>query len=138
MNQTELFKYLGAPLHNNRWSWGGVRPTDGAIVLRVWQDQKRKIDGKWYMELTSHRRYLKNPSDSGYAERLRHVELIKAGARTLMVMCEAKDIAAQPRDIKSFNDREVFVGGEIVESDGDWWLGMVERKTVQTARLSGL
>lgn len=87
------------------------------------------------MEITSHRWYQENPSDLRYAERLHHVELIKAGARTLMVMCKAKDIAAQPRDIKSFNDREVLAGGALVEADGDQWLELQHRIPIQSARV---
>ena len=134
MTQSELFKYLGAPLANVRWSWGAIRSQDGAVVLRVWQDKKRKIDGKWYMELTNHKAYLGNESDPGFSERLSHVEKIRAGAKTYMVMCEAEDPAAQPRDIKCFNEREVFVGGLIVAADGDWWLEQVGRMPIREAR----
>ena len=36
-------------------------------------------------------------------------------------MCKAKDPLAKPRAIGSFNEREVFQIGEIVEFDGDDW-----------------
>jgi hypothetical protein len=42
MGPKALFEKLGAPLKNTVWSWGGVR-ADGAIFLRVWEDEKRKI-----------------------------------------------------------------------------------------------
>jgi hypothetical protein len=134
VTQSDLFRYLGAPLHNVRWSWGGVRSTDNTVVLRVWQDKKRRIDGKWYMELTDHRAYRGNESDAGFQERLKHVELIRSGTKTLMVMCLATDPAAQPRDIKSFDQRDVFVGGRLIQADDDWWLERVDRVAIQNAR----
>jgi hypothetical protein len=36
-----------------------------------------------------------------------------------MVMCQAEDVEAVPRSIKSFNRNELFVGGELLELDGD-------------------
>ena len=111
-----------------------MRPKDGAVVLRVWQDKKRKLNGKWHMELTNHKAYAGNDGDLGYAERLEHVRLVRSGAPVLMVMCEAVDIHAQPRDIKDFNRREVFYGGALVEDDGDWWLEMASRGPIEGAR----
>jgi hypothetical protein len=49
---TEFFAYLEAPLANQRWSWGAVRPSDGAVLLRVWQDEQRKMDGPWLTQVT--------------------------------------------------------------------------------------
>jgi len=46
----------------------------------------------------------------------------RSGARCYLVMCEAKDIDASPRAIKSFNDQDLFVGGELREMDGDLWI----------------
>jgi hypothetical protein len=37
-------------------------------------------------------------------------------------MCVAKDIDAKPRKIKSFNSSEVFLGGELMERDGETWI----------------
>jgi hypothetical protein len=58
MTQTEMFKRLGAPLANPRWSWGRVRADDQAVFLRVWQDRKIKQDGHWFMMVTHHEKYL--------------------------------------------------------------------------------
>ena len=49
---SELLRRLGAPILNVVWSWGAVRPADGVVFLRVWQDRERKVDGKWYTMLT--------------------------------------------------------------------------------------
>jgi len=37
-----LFRTLGAPLHNERWSWGAS--TDDYVILRAWQDDMRKAE----------------------------------------------------------------------------------------------
>ena len=33
MNLSALFNTLGAPLHNNRWSWGAIRKEDCAVYF---------------------------------------------------------------------------------------------------------
>ncbi|MCY1397506.1 hypothetical protein D9M71_125140 [compost metagenome] len=135
MTQTDLFKLLGAPLANSRWSWGGIRAEDGAVFLRVWQDRKRKHDGHWYMMVTHHEKYAGNEENLGYKERLDHVERIRKGAPCYMVMCCAEDESATPRKVKSFNSDEVFVGGYVVELNGDTCVEMVERRSVASVRV---
>ena len=119
---SEFFRRLGAPLANHMWSWGAVRAADGAVFLRVWQDQEQRIDGKWFMKITHHAYFSDKPPNLGWQERLAQVELVRQGAPCYLVMCEAKDVRASPRSIKSFNDRDVFVGGQLIELDGDWWV----------------
>ena len=46
-------------------------------------------------------------------------------------MCEAKDVKASPRAIKSFNDLDLFVGGALVEMDGGWWIEREGRVAVR-------
>jgi hypothetical protein len=135
MTQTEMFKRLGAPLSNSRWSWGAVRSEDGAVFLRVWQDRKRKHDGHWFMMVTHREKYAGDEDNRGYQERLEHMSRVRAGAQCFMVMCLAADISAAPRKIQSFNSSEVFVGGRVIELDGDTWVEMVDRKPVNAVRL---
>ncbi len=127
MSITAMFEQLGAPLANPRWSWGGVRQ-DGSVVLRVWQNETRRIDGRLHVQLTHYAEFVDREDNMGYQERLRHVAHIQAGARCYMVMCEPKDTKAVPRDIKDFNEREVFVAGALVEHDGDMWVPIADRK----------
>lgn len=136
MNQTELFRKLGAPLANARRSWGSVRP-DGAVFLRVWQDRKRKHDGSWYMQVTQQEEFGEEPADLGYRERLEHLSLVRAGAPCYMVMCLAKDTSAVPRQTQSFNKEEVFVGGTVLDLDGDTWIQLADRVSIRTASESG-
>jgi hypothetical protein len=134
MTLTSLFKYLNAPLTNQRWSWGAVRASDGAVFLRVWQDEVVKSGQKRSARVTANAFFKDDETNPGYAERLRHVELIKNGAKSYMIMCAAVDTQASPRAIATFNEKEVFVGGTLKETDGDWWLELVSRQPVRTVR----
>ena len=129
MSITALFEKLGAPLANSRWSWGGMRE-DGSVVLRVWQNETRCIDGKLHIQLTHHQVFAGREDNLGYQERNRHTEQILAGARCYMVMCEPKSTQTVPREIKDFNEREVFVAGRVIEHDGDLWVPIADRKPV--------
>jgi hypothetical protein len=132
---TDLFEYLGAPLANQRWSWGAIRLRDDTVFLRVWQDEQRKIDGAWFTKITYAAFSKNNPSNLGNTERLKHVELIRSGAPTFMVMCKAKDVDANPRKVASFDRNDVFVGGRLVDLDGDYWLERSARRPVSAVRL---
>jgi len=74
------------------------------------------------VQVTHIRRHSDRKRHPGHRERLRHVERTRRGARCYLVMCEAKDPISRPRKIKAFNDKAVFVGGKIVEREGDWWV----------------
>lgn len=129
MSITALFEKLGAPLANSRWSWGGMRE-DGSVVLRVWQNETRRIDGKLHIQLTHREMFVGREVNLGYLERNRHVEQIRTGARCYMVMCEPKSTQTVPREIKGFNEREVFVAGDVIEHDGDLWASIADRNPV--------
>jgi hypothetical protein len=129
MTLSDLFAYLGAPLANMRWSWGAVRATDSAVFLRVWQDEGQKIDGRYFTRISANAYFLANePKNLGYMERSRHIDLIRGGARSYMIMCRGRDIEGSPREIVGFDDSEVFVGGELIELEGESWLQRVGRK----------
>lgn len=83
------------------------------------------------MRVTHEERFIDDPDNLGYQERVRHVELIRAGAPCFMVMCEAVDAHASPRLVKDFNKDEVFPGGRIVQLDGDWWVELLPRVRVR-------
>jgi hypothetical protein len=132
MSQKELFDKLGAPLVNARWSWGAVNARDGAVFLRVWQDETQRIDGRLFMRITANDYFPNNdPTNLGWQERLRHVGLVRAGALSFMIMCVARDVNATPREVQSFNRSEVFRGGQLIDADGDAWLELRERVRVQ-------
>lgn len=114
MSPAEMFVTLGAPLNNVRWSWGSVRDSDGTVFLRVWQDSTCLIDNKRYIWVSE-----ETPpnGDLGANERLQHVKLVQSGNPCYLVMCQAVDILAAPRQLQSFNERELFTVGDVVIDD---------------------
>lgn len=129
MSIRQLFERIGAPLANNRWSWGAVR-RDGAVVLRVWQNENKRINGRTHIQLTHHEFFVGNERDLGFQERLRHIEKIRNGATCYMVMCEPRDPKEVPCVIKKFNARELFIAGGIVELEGDLWVPIDARERI--------
>ena len=137
MSPTDFFKYLGAPLANQRWSWGARRESDGALFLRVWQDETRKFEGKLYVQVTSHQWFKDDQGNLGYVERLRHVDAIRQGAPAFAVMCVARDTNASPRVIQKFDRNDLFVGGALRQEDEEEWLELKGRKPVSELRTVG-
>jgi hypothetical protein len=116
MSISDLFAYLGAPLINKRWSWGSVRPSDGAVFLRVWQDLKFiDSEGRRYMQICG--LYEDDSATPGYPERVQHTEAIREGAPCFMVMCVAADTETPKRQIISYDDKDIFVGGDVIQTD---------------------
>lgn len=113
---------LGAPLVNLRWSWGAVRKSDGAVILRVWKDNLRSDNGRDFVRVNWKSRRAPHPVSHGRRERVKHVELIMGGAPCYLVMCEAEDPRANPRRVKGFNSEQIFPGGEVQERDDGWWV----------------
>jgi len=134
MNQTEFFEWLGAPLVNSRWSWGAVRKADGAVILRVWEDRMRIHSGLQFAQLTFNARFRDSPVH-GHRERLQQVARIRHGAPCLMVLCEAADTTARPRRIADFDGTQLFPGGELIETDGEWWIEVLPGIPIDDARV---
>jgi hypothetical protein len=134
MTQTQYFKWLGAPLVNPRWSWGSVR-SDETVFLRVWQDETLKHEDKrYYMRVTKHEAFAQDQDNLGYQERLKHIELVRKGAKCYLVMCEANPEKLPEREIKDFNANEVFLAGTLIELNGDFWLEYTSRIPSRTIR----
>lgn len=129
ISRSELFEKLGAPLRNVRWSWGGVSES-GDVYLAVWMDQFRRIKEKSFVRLTHNKVSGSKPRNPGYLERLRHVDLISKGAGSYCVLCNVEDELESPRRMRDFNRKELLVGGELIEHDGDWWLEDGGRKPI--------
>lgn len=131
MSISALFDRLGAPLHNDRYSWGAVR-ADGTVILRVWQDETGKIDGKRCVQITNHDFFQGKVPNLGYEERNRHIDLIRVGARCWMIMCEQVQPPRVPREIYQFNGNELFVGGALIEQAGETWIEWVDRIPIES------
>lgn len=102
-------------------------------MLRGWQDEVNRIDGVMYIRVTHHAAINGDEDNLGFRERLKHVKAIENGAPSFVVMCLAKNPNAAPRAIKSFNKSDVFVGGRLLERDGDFWLELTNRVTFAVA-----
>jgi hypothetical protein len=130
MTQKDFFVALGAPLANQRWSWGSVR-SDGVVFLRVWQDEVEKHEGTLVVKVTYWKPEEDHQRDSpGYRERLQHVERIRKGAPAFLIMCQAEDVTAAPRKVKHFSREDVFRGGGLQEILGEWWIELGSRVPV--------
>ena len=76
---------------------------------------------------------LANSTFPGYREWLRHVDLARKGSKVYMVICTVKDPDAVPRKIGSFIKDDVFLGGEVIDHEGDIWIeqaGRVDRFSI--------
>jgi hypothetical protein len=122
---------LGAPLKNTRWSWGAVRPEDGAVFLKVWRDQMRTHDGSQFAQVTFHARFRDDPDNFRHRARLGHVARVRDGAPCYLIECEAVDPTTRPRRVRWLNATEVFPGGRVVDLDGEWWVEMLAGVSVQ-------
>ena len=132
MSITGLFKKLNAPLANARWSWGSVRESDGTVILRVWQDRKTCHDDRYFMMVTFHEKFA-GSDNQGYKERVEHAKLVREGSKCYMLMCVADDVDASVRTIKTLNSQDVFIGGEVIEYNGDTWVELAGRMPVRKA-----
>ena len=127
MSISELFSRLGAPLHNVMWSWGAQRKSDGAIFLRAWQDETLRINGIYHVCILNMSLPESILSSNGIKERMQHIEMIRSGAQAYIVMIRAVNPHAIPREIASFNEKDIFVGGQLLEQDDKIWLSYTKR-----------
>ena len=124
MSITKFFERLGAPMKNQRWSWGSIRESDGAVFLKVWKDQQICEHRVRMVRLTHHGAYSDHQNPLGYNERLKHVERVHGGSPCYLIMCRAKDPNASPRKMRNYDPNKIFVGGKLIERDGDVWISI--------------
>jgi hypothetical protein len=62
---------------------------------------------------------------AGYSERRRHIDLVRSGSPSFLVLCQAVRVEARPLRSAPLDARDVFASGALVELDGDVW---IERK----------
>jgi hypothetical protein len=129
MSLTDLFVRFGAPLANSRWSWGSIRPDD-TVILRVWADDMKTVEGRRYVRLINRLAYEGGDDNLGYAERCQHVQMLSDGASGYAVLCKAVEPKSRSRQVLSFDDKTVFRLGPVAIFDGDEWGELVERVPV--------
>jgi hypothetical protein len=69
------------------------------------------IDGERYVQVISDRW---SDGGNGYIERAEHVAMLIAWAPCILVMCEAVDLTTNSRTIKRFDEKTVYLGGELI------------------------
>lgn len=128
---TVHFEMLGAPLANPAWSWGAVA-YDGTVILRVWADHKvgdefLLVGPSWGKPVGKASR-----ASNGYGERLRHIELIKAGAPCKAISCWGVMKPNGIMNLRNYDSQSLFVIGSIREdADGNVWGKVVSRVPVK-------
>jgi len=95
---------LGANLANQRWSWGAVDPMTNRVFLRVWADhiETKKQENRVRVLGEADR---PRTVSLGFAERQKHLNLIREGAEGFGVVCVAVNPNVPERRIKSFDDK---------------------------------
>jgi len=69
--------------------------------------------------------------DLGAAERFDHIKLIESGYQCYLVMCQAVDTKASTRQVQSFNQKEVFLGGEMITLNNNYYIEIKDRIKVK-------
>src|SRR5581483_7225252 len=113
---------------------------DGPVFLRVWLDQIVTRNGLQFVRVTNAKRAEQHKEEnqrykSGYLERLEHVELIQIGVPCYLVVCIVADKDAMPRRIADIVDDSVFLGGDLVQLDGDWWIELKRKIRLKNGQL---
>ena len=132
MKRSTFFHLLGAPMVNDRWSWG-ARAHDGTIYLCIWKDRiEQRADGRWALALNTGG----NRNSNGWHERVRHVGMISAGAPAMGIYCVSKTSSARPRKMTTFNDEYLLQLGELqsdVPLDGscDVWIRITDVVSIE-------
>lgn len=102
--------------------------------MRVWQDGVRRCGDVMHVWIAFADDRVAS-SDLGHQERVRHIELVKNGARCYLIMCQADDIRATPRRVKDFDHENVFLGGKVIETESDFWIELLHRVPIQEVAL---
>lgn len=124
-------RVLGAPLRNDRWSWGAMSESTGQIFLRVWADQHQEVDGVPCFLLKEHGWAT---TSRGSPERQRQIEMIKQGTQAFGVVCVARNVHAPHRTIKSFNSESLVKLGSIIEKDGSTYAEVAGQTPTRAVR----
>jgi hypothetical protein len=110
-NKTESFGHFGAAMTNTRWSWSGVSPDGGVVVVVLWQDVVKGRDGRltYADEDDLDADWRRRPGHSERIEHLRHCRDNLEG-RFRAVIARAVNVNADPRDIAACHPQQ-----------GVWW-----------------
>jgi hypothetical protein len=110
---SEFYNRLDAPLTNVQWSWGAKTKDGTTVILRGWQHQMRKVDGKYQFLVLDHAWQITSPL--GYNECLQHLSDIRNGVAIRIISMEVKDATQRIWQIKQCKSDALMIGTRIVE-----------------------
>lgn len=103
---------LHAPVANVRWSWGSVDERSRRVFLRVWRMDTQTLGGKSWIQVLSNQQ----SNRPGRSERIRHLELIRAGYAAFAVVCDKA--SPEAGRILGFDHDSLLRLGQLAEKDG--------------------
>ena len=127
ISRSAAFEARGVFLENPRTSWGGVRKSDGAVVLGLWADAVKSREGGcgyllWAPNTDGSHPWYDSPAGQ---ERLKHCQLVMQGAAAegLLVFGDALDGRAPEEKARSVHgvDPQTVVRFSIEKRGQQYW-----------------
>jgi len=127
ISRRAAFEARGVYLQDARTSWGGVRKSDGAVVLALWADGVRSRDGSCaYLLWTPNKDGASPWSETASGqERLKHCELAAAGAPVEGLLVFGESLAGHAPEHKARSvfgvDPETTVRFTVEKQGDEYW-----------------
>ena len=127
ISRSAAFEARGVYLENPRSSWGGVRKSDGAVVMGLWADAVKARDGGcgcllWAPNTDGSHPWYDSP---GGQERLKHCQLVMQGAAAegLLVFGDALEGHAPEEKARSVHgvDPQTVVRFSVEKRGQQYW-----------------
>ena len=127
ISRGKAFEARGVHLDDARGSWGGVRGSDGVVVMSLWADEVKSRDGAcnyllWAPNVDGTRPWSDTPSGQ---ERLKHCQLALAGAGAegLLVFGERLDGHLPEEKARSVHgiDPETVLRFKVEKQGDEYW-----------------
>jgi len=99
---------LGIKLRSHVWSLGAIDTVSYRVFLNIWDDQ---VDGQKVKV------FWKGEDKHGSRERQKHLDAIQSGFVGVGILCHPKDPNAKRRQIKTFDDEQLILLGDLSEDD---------------------
>lgn len=108
---TKAYEYFGAKPVNPRWSWSAKSDDGRVIVLTIWEDEIKNLNGTMVLDVYGNPRLADWTNRFGNRERIRNLIWARdqCGGLFRVVMNRAKDINASPRSILATFPHETLV-----------------------------
>lgn len=135
LNQRDFFKQkLGISLKNPYWSWGAVDTASNRVFLRLWKNQIEQTGTTEEVVVLGHDW---NDRINGYAERLKHIEIIEEGAEGIGILCEPKISKDGSWHIDDYDDKMLVRLSGIVRRNGAIYARILGRISIQDLKGAG-